>query len=123
MTSLPPHGSLRRRSVLRALGVAASRAWIPGLWLAGVATGQPAQASVGDLTGFEVIRDEDGVFLGYAVNFELGKGPEDALEIDRIAEEDAVFVADDLEAGELPLGRPCRLAGGAGEPEAGKPGA
>ena len=79
MTSLPPHGSLRRRSVLRALGVAASRAWIPGLWLAGVATGQPAHASDGDLTGFEVIRDEDGVFLGYVVNFELGKGPEDAL--------------------------------------------
>jgi hypothetical protein len=26
-----------------------------------------------------VVRDEDGVFLSYVVNFELGKGPEDAL--------------------------------------------
>ena len=77
MTSLPPHGSLRRRSVLRALGVAASRVFVPGLWLAGSA--QPARASEAELTGFEVIRDEDGVFLSYVVNFELGKGPEDAL--------------------------------------------
>ena len=30
MTPLPPHGSLRRRSVLRALGVAASRLALPG---------------------------------------------------------------------------------------------
>ena len=79
MTSLPPHGSLRRRSVLRALGVAASRAWIPGLWLAGVVTARPAEASEGELTGFDVLRDDDGVFVSYAVNFELGKGPEDAL--------------------------------------------
>lgn len=79
MTSLPPHGSLRRRSVLRALGVAASRACIPGLWLTGAASGQSAHAADGELTGFEVSRDEDGVFLSYAVNFELGKGPEEAL--------------------------------------------
>ena len=78
MTSLPPHGSLRRRSVLRALGIAASRAWFPGLWFAGAAA-QPAGAAEGELTSFEVVRDEDGVFLGYSVNFELGKGPEDAL--------------------------------------------
>ena len=37
MTPLPPHGSLRRRSVLRALGVAASRICLPGAWLAGAA--------------------------------------------------------------------------------------
>ena len=77
MTSLPPHGSLRRRSVLRALGVAASRALIPGLWLAGAAG--PARAAEGELTSFEITHDEDGVFLGYSVNFELGKGPEEAL--------------------------------------------
>ena len=80
MTPLPPHGSLRRRSVLRALGVAASRLSVPGLWLAGVAGGQAAaHASDGELSGFEVVRDEEGVFLSYAVNFELGRGPEDAL--------------------------------------------
>jgi len=79
MTSLPPHGSLRRRSVLRALGVAASRAWIPGLWLARPATGQPARPPEGGLASCDVVRDDDGVFLSYVVNFELGKGPEDAL--------------------------------------------
>jgi Domain of unknown function (DUF4390) len=79
MTPLPPHGSLRRRSVLRALGVAASRAWLPGLWLAGVIGAGPARAADAELTVFEVARDEDGVFVNYAVNFELGKGPEDAL--------------------------------------------
>ncbi len=79
MTSLPPHGSLRRRSVLRALGVAASRAWIPSLWVAGTASSQPVRPPEGELSTFEVARDEDGVFLTYAVNFELGKGPEEAL--------------------------------------------
>jgi len=70
---------LRRRSVLRALGVAASRAWIPALWLARPATGQPARPAEGELASFDVVRDDDGVFLSYVVNFELGKGPEDAL--------------------------------------------
>ncbi|MEO5844623.1 MAG: DUF4390 domain-containing protein [Caldimonas sp.] len=79
MTPLPPHGSLRRRSVLRALGVAASRACLPALWVAATAAADPAHASDAELTVFEVLRDEDGVFLNYAVNFELGKGPEDAL--------------------------------------------
>ena len=54
MTSLPPHGSLRRRSVLRALGVAASRALLPGLWLAGKASGQPVRPPEGELAGFEL---------------------------------------------------------------------
>ena len=54
MTSLPPHGSLRRRSVLRALGVAASRAWCSGPLARRRATGQPARAAEGELTGFEV---------------------------------------------------------------------
>ncbi|HEV7576603.1 MAG TPA: DUF4390 domain-containing protein [Caldimonas sp.] len=79
MTPLPPHGSLRRRSVLRALGVAASRVLLPGLWLGGLAAARHAEAAEAELTAFEVVRDEDGVFLSYAVNFELGKGPEEAL--------------------------------------------
>jgi Domain of unknown function (DUF4390) len=79
MTPLPPHGSLRRRSVLRALGVAASRALLPAASLAALAGSAPAAAAETELTAFDVIRDEDGVFLNYAVDFELGKGPEDAL--------------------------------------------
>jgi hypothetical protein len=79
MTPLPPHGSLRRRSVLRALGVAASRVLLPGLWLGGLAATRHAEAAEAVLTTFEVVRDEDGVFLNYAVNFELGRGPEEAL--------------------------------------------
>ena len=79
MTPLPPHGSLRRRSVLRALGVAASRLWLPGVWVGGMAAAGGATAAEAELTVFEVSRDEDGVFLNYAVNFELGRGPDDAL--------------------------------------------
>jgi hypothetical protein len=79
MTPLPPHGSLRRRSVLRALGAAASRLLLPGVWVAAVARPIGALAGEAELTHFEVTRDEDGVFLTYAVDFELGKGPEDAL--------------------------------------------
>jgi hypothetical protein len=79
MTPLPPHGSLRRRSVLRALGVAASRLALPGLWAAGLGAAGRAQAADAELTAFEVSRDEDGVFLNYAVSFELGRGPDDAL--------------------------------------------
>jgi hypothetical protein len=80
MTPLPPHGSLRRRSVLRALGVAASRVALPGLWAAaGLAATGPAAAADAELTTFELIRDEDGLFLDYAVSFDLGKGADDAL--------------------------------------------
>jgi len=78
MTPLPPHGPLRRRSVLRALGVAASRLAFPGLWLAGAKPGW-AQSAEAELATFEISRDEDGVFLNYAVNFELGRGPDEAL--------------------------------------------
>jgi len=79
MTPLPPHGSLRRRSVLRALGLAASRLLLPGVWMAAM-TG-PGRAVAGDaeLIHFDVSRDEEGVFLSFAVDFDLGKGPEDAL--------------------------------------------
>ena len=50
MTPLPPHGSLRRRSVLRALGVAASRLLLPGVWLAAVGRAAPARAADAELT-------------------------------------------------------------------------
>ena len=80
MTPLPPHGSLRRRSVLRALGVAASRVALPSLWAAaGLASVGRAVAAEAELTTFELIRDEDGLFLDYAVSFDLGKGADDAL--------------------------------------------
>jgi hypothetical protein len=79
MTSSPPHGSLRRRSVLRALGVAALRLGRPGAWLAGVAAPDPARAAEAELAALEVIRDEDGVFLTYAVDFEPGKAADEAL--------------------------------------------
>jgi hypothetical protein len=79
MTPLPPHGSLRRRSVLRALGVAASRLLLPGAWAAALARPTRALAAAAELINFDVTRDEDGVFLTYAVDFELGRGPEDAL--------------------------------------------
>ena len=75
MTPMPPHGSLRRRSVLSALGLAASRLLVPGAW-AGAAQALAADA---ELTAFDVSRDDEGVFLTYAVEFALGKGPEDAL--------------------------------------------
>jgi hypothetical protein len=78
MTSSPPHGSLRRRSVLRALGAAAARLVLPGAWLAGVQQARAADSDA-ELTVFDVTRDEEGVFVSFAVDFELGKGPQDAL--------------------------------------------
>jgi hypothetical protein len=77
MTPLPPHGSLRRRSVLRALGVAASRPWLPGAWLA--AGPGSVHAADAELIAFDVIRDEDGVFITYGVDFELAKSVDEAL--------------------------------------------
>jgi hypothetical protein len=79
MTPLPPHGSLRRRSVLRALGVAASRLLLPGVWVAAAAGSVAVRAAEAELTVLEVGRDEDGVFLTYAVDFELGKAADEAL--------------------------------------------
>ena len=79
MTPMPPHGSLRRRSVLSALGVAASRLLVPGAWLGGLAGLGRALASEAELMLFDVTRDEEGVYLAYTVDFALGKGPEDAL--------------------------------------------
>ena len=79
MTRPPPHGSLRRRSVLRALGVAASRAILPAAAFGVLMRSGPALAVEPEITTFEIARDEDGVFLNYAVDFELGKAAEDAL--------------------------------------------
>ena len=79
MIPLPPPGSLRRRSVLRALGLAASRLLLPGAWVGAAAGPRGALAADAELTHFDVIRDEDGVYLSFAVDFDLGKGPEDAL--------------------------------------------
>jgi hypothetical protein len=80
MTRPPPLGSLARRSLLRAFGVAALRG-LPlvgaGAILAGAAG--PAAAAGAELTAFDVSRDEDGVYLSYAVDFELGRGVDDAL--------------------------------------------
>ena len=80
MISPPPPGSLRRRSLLRATGAAALRA-LP-FWGAGsalLAGAPPARASVAELTSFDLSRDEDGVYLSYAVEFELGRSVDDAL--------------------------------------------
>jgi hypothetical protein len=80
MISPPPPGSLRRRSLLRAFGAAALRmlpVWGPATALLGAAPA--ARASAAELTVFELSRDEDGVYLSYAVEFELGRGVDDAL--------------------------------------------
>ena len=80
MTLPPPPGSLRRRSLLRASGAAALRA-LP-VWGAGgalLAGARPAAASAAELTAFDLSRDDDGVYIGYAVDFELGRSVDDAL--------------------------------------------
>ena len=80
MISPPPPGSLRRRSLLRAFGAAALR--VLPVWGAGAAflAGAPsARASAAELTAFDLSRDEDGVYLSYAVEFELGRSVDDAL--------------------------------------------
>ena len=80
MISPPPPGSLRRRSLLRAFGAAALR--VLPVWGAGaafLAGAPPARASAAELTAFDLSRDEDGVYLSYAVEFELGRGVDDAL--------------------------------------------
>ena len=80
MISPPPSGSLRRRSLLRAFGAATVRmlpAWGAGGFL--LAGAPDARASAAELVAFDLTRDEDGVYLGYAVEFELGRAVDDAL--------------------------------------------
>jgi hypothetical protein len=75
----PPHGFPRRRSVLRALGVAALRVAVPGATTTALAAAEPVLAGEPEISQFEVSRDEEGVYLAYAVSFELGRSPEEAL--------------------------------------------
>jgi hypothetical protein len=77
MTRPPPPGTLRRRSLLQALGAAALRA-LPGAAAFAFAP-WPARAGEPELSTFEISRDEDGLHLAYAVDFELGRGVDDAL--------------------------------------------
>ena len=80
MTLPTPPGSLRRRSLLRASGAAALR--VLPVWGAGgalLAGAPPAAASAAELTAFDLARDEEGVYLSYAVDFELGRSVDDAL--------------------------------------------
>ena len=54
------------------------------LWLVWLAMGltllpQPARADVPEITSFELLRQEDGLQLSFAVRFELSRGLEDAL--------------------------------------------
>ncbi len=79
MTRPPPHGFLRRRSVLRALGVAALRVAAPAAVVATALGTGVAMAAEPELVTFQVLRDEDGVYINYAVEFELGKAVEEAL--------------------------------------------
>ncbi|MEP7303418.1 MAG: DUF4390 domain-containing protein [Caldimonas sp.] len=80
MTLPPPPGSLRRRSLLRAFGVAALRL-APAATAAAALLGRAPAALAGaaELTGFELSRDEDGVHLSYAVEFDLGRSVDEAL--------------------------------------------
>jgi len=77
MNRPPPHGLLRRRSVLRALGVAALRLGVPAAVL--LSTQQARAVAEPELATFDVSRDEDGVFLNYAVGFDLARSVDDAL--------------------------------------------
>ena len=78
MTRSPPLGSLRRRRVLCALGLVATRIAVPAGAFAAIEA-HAAAANEPDLLTLDVTRDEDGVHLAFAVQFELGKSVEDAL--------------------------------------------
>ncbi len=79
MTRPPPPGSLRRRSLLHALGVAALRS-LPGIGVGAALAGAAAPAAAAaTLSNFDITRDEDGLHLSYAVDFELGHSVDDAL--------------------------------------------
>lgn len=65
-----------RRSVLGVLAVAALRLAAAG---ASVTIAVPASAAEAQLATFDLGRDEDGLHLSFVVDFELGRGVEDAL--------------------------------------------
>lgn len=84
MTTPKSHGSLRRRSVLRATAAAWLRAALPAvvpMVVPAIGAGfvAAARAAEPELSGFDIGRDEDGVYLTYTVNFELGRSVEEAL--------------------------------------------
>jgi hypothetical protein len=66
-----PRGSTRGRAALVVV-------WVLGLCL-GWMPATVLRAAEPALSVFEIVRDEDGVLLNYAVNFELPRGAEDAL--------------------------------------------
>jgi Domain of unknown function (DUF4390) len=78
MTRPPPPGSLRRRSLLHALGVAALRGLPFGIG-AVLAGAGGAAGTAPELTSFDLGRDEDGVYVSYSVDFDLGHSVDDAL--------------------------------------------
>jgi hypothetical protein len=80
MTRPPlPHGTPRRRSVLRALGAAGLRLLFPAAGAGALLASGSARAADPELTQFEVSRDDEGVYLSFAVAFELGRSPDEAL--------------------------------------------
>ena len=60
----------------------ALRAWLLRLWLACVlGLGLlPAQAETPEISSFELVHNDEGVSLSFAVRFELPRGVEDALQ-------------------------------------------
>lgn len=73
-------GVLKRRTVRRRAAV--GLIWL--VWLVWLTTGltllpQPARADVPEITSFELLRQDDGLQLSFAVRFELSRGLEDAL--------------------------------------------
>jgi hypothetical protein len=75
----PPHGFPRRRSVLRALGAAGLRFLFPAAAAGAMLAPRAALGADPELTQFEVSRDDEGVYLSFAVSFELGRSPDEAL--------------------------------------------
>ena len=76
----PIHRSaVATRAALRSGGVAALWLWMWVLGLAWLAPWPASAADMPEMTGFEVGQDEEGVSLSYALNFELSRGVEDAL--------------------------------------------
>jgi hypothetical protein len=78
MTLLPPPGSLRRRSLLGAFGAVVLRG-LPLAAATAMAATTAVPAAEPSLTSFDVTRDEDGVYLDYAVDLELAKSVDEAL--------------------------------------------
>ncbi|NUZ04755.1 DUF4390 domain-containing protein [Piscinibacter koreensis] len=73
-----PSRSYATRALRRAQGALAGTLLLLATLLALLAA-VPARAAEPELTSFGVTREEDGVYLHYAVEFELSKSVEDAL--------------------------------------------